>query len=222
MALPAYTQTKQLWLDNFTYWTINQYWEYELNIGANYLLQENGWKDYYVNHSVSWQPKWWCVTDLGLEMHFTNDPQALNTTELRLSPGQKIIFDPYINSIHLEKPYIYGRYDYRAINYLGEDTIDIKQRFRVRMGGRFILNNNVVNAKTVYIPLFYEMFFDIDDAAIERFATKDRFVIGVGYAFTNRLRAEFNYYHVRSRNTIENKYESSDKDYQILLRYFIY
>lgn len=215
-------QSNQIWLDDFTNWTINQYWEHELNIGGNYLLENNGWKDYYFNNALSWQPKWWAVTDLGLEMHFTYDPKYTNTTELRISPGQKIIFTPFIKSIHLEKPYVYGRYDFRAINYIGEDTIDIKQRIRLRAGGRFILNNTVVTAKSIYVPFYYELFFDIQDAAVERFAAKNRLVVGLGYAFTNKFRAEFTYYHYRSKNTIEDDYVESDKVYQLLVRYFIY
>lgn len=218
-------QDHQFWFDSFTYWTFSQRWEYELNIGANYLLKENGWKDYYINNSITYEHRWWCPTDAAIELHFTNDPQALNSTEERVSLGQKFIFTRFMEAIHLEKPYIYGRYDYRVINYLDNvslDTTDIKQRIRFRMGGRFILNNTVVEAKSIYIPFYYEKFFNINDEAIERFAARDRLVVGLGYAFTNKLRSEFTYYYVRSRNTYEDKYETADIVYQIQIKYYIY
>ena len=215
-------QDNQLWLDNFTMWTFSQRWEYELNIGGNYLLIENGWKDYYINNTLTHEYRWWCPSEASLELHYTNDPQEINSTEQRISLAQKMIFTKFMNVIHLEKPYIYGKYDYRVISYIDDYQTDIKQRVRLKVGGRFILNNTVVEAHSIYAPVAYEKFFNINDAAIEHFAAKDKFMVGLGYAFTNKLRSEFVYYLYRSKNTVENSYATTDVVYQLLLRYYIY
>jgi len=212
------SQDVQGWMDGFVVKPFG-YFEYEGNIGINRLLQEDGWGDYYFANTLSYQRINWYLAEAALEFHYTKDPQALNITEISMFLGQRFFFTTFIEKIHLQLPYFYLRLDNRFLNY-EDGTMDQKVRLRPRLGGRFILNNIFIGDNTWYIPFYAEYFFNFNGEAFERYASRNRFMTGVGYAFTQRLRGEFNYYGQRSRNTNEDSFVKTDMMFQVAVRYY--
>jgi hypothetical protein len=219
ISIVSNSQDIQGWADVFVTKTFG-YFEYEGNLGTARLLRENGWKDYYFANTISYQRASWYHAEAALELHKTLDPQALNINEISMFLGQKFFFATFIEKIHLQLPYFYLRLDNRYLDY-EDGSADQKVRLRPRVGGRFILNNIFIDDNTWYIPFYAEYFFNFNGEAFERYATRNRFMTGVGYAFTQRLRAEINYYGQRSRNTNEDSFVRTDMMFQIAIRYQI-
>jgi len=215
----AAAQSSQLWLDYMAYPIQDLNWDYEINFGYNRLLSEGGWVDVYLNNTVTFQKLWWLLFDGSLELHYTYDPQYLNSFEIRpwiMTTARWNTEGEYLN---LFKPYIAALFEYRQIFYDGDTPNEQKMRFRTRLGGRITINNKTMSVRTFYVPFRVEMFFDLNGSATERFASKSRIMLGLGYIFNNALRAEFVYYVNSSRNTYEDKFDATDNIFSFILRH---
>jgi len=217
----THAQDVQLWLDGFVYKSFGKKWEYEGNVGVNKLLQKQGWGDIYLCNTLSWQGPWWYSAEGSLELHYTNDHQASDIIEVRPWLAQKFIFAHFVKALRLDKPHMYMRLDQRYLFYPEQDTSDVKTRLRVRFGGRVLLNNSKLTDKTFYVPFFFENFFNFNGEAIERYASRNRTVIGLGYVFNSKWRGEFDYYAQRSRNSIENELVKTDIMVQFKVMYYL-
>jgi hypothetical protein len=217
----ALSQDIQGWLDGFIIKEIGNTGVYEGNIGVNKLFQKDGWADAYFCNTFSWDVTPWYMAEGSLELHYTKDPQYTDMTEVRPWIGMKFTYNKFFESIHLERPYFYLRLDQRFLSYLDYDTTEIKTRLRPRIGGRFILKNNALSAKTFYIPFYFEYFVNFNGDALERYASQNRSVIGLGYVFNYSWRAEFVHYTQRSRHSQEEDFEKTDVIFQLQLRYFL-
>jgi len=214
----VFSQDVQGWMDAFVVKPFG-YFEYEGNLGTAKLIQKDGWRDYYLANTLSYQRANWYLAEACLELHSTRDPQDQNVKEVTVFLGQRFFFTTFIKKIHLQLPYFYLRLDERNLFYEDGST-DQKVRLRPRLGGRFILNNIFISDKTWYIPFYAEYFINFNGEAFERFASRNRFMTGVGYAFTQKLRGELNYYAQRSRNSNEDSFERTDMIFQVAVRYY--
>jgi hypothetical protein len=217
----SHAQDVQAWLDGFVYKSFGKKWEYEGNVGVNKLLQKQGWGDIYLCNTFSWQGAWWYSAEGSLELHYTNDQQNADIVEVRPWLAQKFIFAQYVKALRVDKPYMYMRLDQRFLFYPEQDTSDVKTRLRVRFGGRVLLNDTKLTAGTFYIPFFFENFFNFNGEAIERYATRNRTVVGLGYMFNSKWRTEFDHYIQRSRNSIEGEIVKTDIMLQLKVLYFL-
>ena len=214
----ASSQDVQLWTDAFVVKPLG-YFEYEGNLGTSQLLSKDGWGDYYFCNTLSYQRVNWYLAEVALEFHRTIDPQAQNVSEIDMFIGQRFFFTTFLEKIHLQLPYFYLRLDNRIMNY-EDGTTDNKVRLRPRIGGRFLINNMFIDDKTWYIPFYAEYFVNFNGDAFERYASRNRFMTGLGYAFTRKLRTELNYYAQRSRNTNEESFTKTDMMFQVAVRYY--
>jgi hypothetical protein len=216
----ASSQDVQTWVDGFVVKPLG-YFEYEGNLGTARLLQTNGWRDFYLCNTMSYQRATWYLAEGSAELHLTKDPLAQDITEVRIFLAQKFFFASYMEKIHLQLPYFYMRLEDRFMSYHDDGTTEQKLRLRARLGGRFLINNIFIDKNTWYIPFSAEYFFNFNGEALERYAASNRFMIGVGHAFTQRWRGELNYYAQRSRNTNEDSFEKTDMMFQLAIRYHI-
>jgi hypothetical protein len=211
----SFGQDVQAWLDGFIVKPIGNSIENELNLGVNKLVQNNGWGEVYAANTLSWIVTGWYTAEAALELHYTNDPQAFDIREARVFLGQKFTFTRFIEKIHLEQPYFYARLEQRFLEYPDQDTTEQKSRIRLRLGGRFLLNNTTMSAGTYYFPFYFEQFYNFNGEALERFASRKRWVVGFGYNWNYRWRTELFYYAQRSRNSIEDSYVKTDMMFQL-------
>ena len=154
-------------------------------------------------------------------MESTRLEEAREITEVTMFLAQKFFFTTFMEKIHLQLPYFYTRMEDRFLSYHEDGTTEQKIRLRARLGGRFILNNIFIDNNTWYIPFYAEYFFNFNGEAFERYASRNRIVTGLGYAITQKFRAELMYYGQRSRNTIEDSFARTDMMFQVNLRYYL-
>jgi hypothetical protein len=212
-------QDFQVWLDAYAVKPFG-YFENEVNIGYDRLLKENGWRDYYICNTLTYQRISWFAAEAAVEFHHTDDPEAVDINEIRVFASARFNFATYMPKIHLQLPYFYLRVEERNLFYPEDNTSEQKLRLRPRLGGRFLLNNNYITDNTFYIPFYYEFFINFNGEAFERYASRNRFMAGLGYGITNKARAELMYFAQRSRNSIEDSFVRTDTMFQLNFRYY--
>jgi hypothetical protein len=216
----GYSQNPQVWIDLFGYKEFGKSWEYEANPGYSKLIAPQGWTDVYFCNTASWQVNKWYMAEGSLELHYTFDPADQNSIEVRPWLGQKIIYPEFIKAIHLDKPFFYVRLDQRFLWYPESDASETKTRFRPRIGGKFLLNNTSLKSKTFYIPWYIESFINLNGEASERYASRSRKFVGLGYVFNPKWRLEIDYLSQHARNTFEDKFVKTDNIIWLQLKYY--
>jgi len=213
-------QDVQFWMDAYGYKNIGKDWEYEANIGYNTVARDSAWHDVYFSNTFTWQIKKWYALEGSAEIDFSKDPSESNIIELNIQGNQTFTFVQFIDAIHLAKPYLTAKLEFRFLWYPGVDTSDFKYRTRFRIGGKFILNKTRIEKNAVYVPFYYENFFELNGAATERKAEKARGKVGLGYVFSTKVKGELGYIAQLARNTIDNDIERTDFVLQFKLRYY--
>jgi hypothetical protein len=90
---------------------------------------------------------------------------------------------------------------------------------RLKLGGRFILNRDALVEKAIYMPFYFEGFFNFNGEAFEHTAEKAKASLGIGYIFDRKWMGEFVYKLQLGRNTLTNDVERSNIIFQALVRY---
>lgn len=212
-------QNTQGIFDFFGYKKFGKSWEYEGNIGMDVLMKQNGWFEIYFTNAVSLEIAKWYELEAGLEFHKTTNPVSYDVSEINGTIAQKFIFVQYWKSIHLQKPYFAMCLEQRYLWYPEEDTSDTKTRLRMKLGGRFILNRDAMVEKAIYMPFYFEGFFNCNGEAFEHTAEKAKASLGLGYIFDRSWMGEFVYKVQLARNTISDDVDRSDIIFQVLVRY---
>jgi hypothetical protein len=218
---PAQSQDVQFWIDGYVYKEFGNRVIYEANPGYNKLLRSDGWSSVYLSNTVSVDLTAWYMAELSVEVNYTKDPEGPEILEIKPFLGQQLTYNRFFESIHLDRPYFYLRYEQRFLDYTEGDSTVIKSRLRPRIGGRFILKGNSLSVKTWYIPFYYERFINLDGEAVERYANISRLVFGAGYVINSNWRTEVRYYGQRSRHNVEDRLVKTDMMFQLKLMYYI-
>jgi len=213
-------QDVQLWIDAYGYNNIGKKVEYEANIGYNTVAIDSAWHDIYWANTFTWDINKWYALEGSAEINFSKDPSESNIIELNIQGNQVFTFVQFIDAIHLAKPYLAAKLECRFLWYPGVDTSDIKYRTRFKIGGKFILNKIRMVKNAVYIPFYFENFFDLNGTATERKAEKARGKVSLGYVFSKKIRGELGYIAQLARNTIEDDVERTDFVLQFKFRYY--
>lgn len=132
----------------------------------------------------------------------------------------KSYFHPVYKKLRLQKPYFYWRLEQRFLGYQDAEVIDYKTRLRLRLGSRILLNHHTFTDKTWYIPFFFERFLNFNGEAIERYAFKNRVVLGIGYNANSKWFYELMHYIQRSRDTVEDDFARTDIIFQLNFKRF--
>jgi hypothetical protein len=212
-------QNTQGWFDFYGYRSFGKSWQYEGNIGMDVLMKQNGWFEIYFTNAVSVGIVNWYELEGGLEFHKTTDPVNFDVSEITFTLAQRFNFVQYLRAVHLQKPYFAMCLEQRYLWYPEEDTSDNKTRMRLKLGGRFILNRDAMVEKAIYMPFYFEGFFNFNGEAFEHTAEKAKASLGVGYIFDRRWMGEFVYKLQLGRNTLTNDVERSNIIFQALVRY---
>jgi hypothetical protein len=83
-----------------------------------------------------------------------------------------------------------------------------------------MINKETMITGTFFIPFFFEGFINFNGEAFERFASRNRTVIGLGYIFNPHWRSEVVHYVQRSRNSIKDSYTKTDIIFQLKVNYY--
>jgi hypothetical protein len=217
--IPATGQVnEQLWFEYLLNTPFADSWNLENAFTYSTLLNTPRWR------ALDWAPTLeYSITqnfDLMVmgTVSYTKQNESYNTLELRPAVGTRIHFTPN-NRILIR---LLLRYEQRNLLNLESDTWDQSYRPRVRFETIFPINQ----------PSYYrnELWYAIGDAEIlfngnrnleERFANRARFRVGLGYRFTTAFRIEFLYMLQKSRNGIDENFESSDNIFRFRLKHYL-
>jgi Protein of unknown function (DUF2490) len=207
-----------------------QMWdEYMLNYPfANSFNLENA----FAYSTVIGSPKWraydyaatleWSVTNridviAATALSYTTQTDSYNTFEIRPGLGTRLYFTPNKRI----QTRLLLRVEQR--NFKNLDTKEWTQQYRPRARAEMIIP---INKNSYYVDKLWYAITDVEwlyktDDVEERFANRFRWRIGAGYRLSYNLRFEFIYMLQRSKNTIEDDFESSDNIFRFRIKQYL-
>ncbi len=218
--MQARAQETILTLDYYGYPQPWYPWSLELNPGISGSLKQDGWRDYYMAATASWQPEDWFRLDGSGEFHSTIDPLFVNSTEIRPTLLGAFIWPTQGRFFNLYNPEFNARLDYRFLNYAEDYPDEVKSRIRFQMLGRFTINDTTMSIGTFYVPWALESYTDLNDDPKERNAYMWRWRVGIGCVVTGFLRTELHYIAARVRDTTTDNFELTSRTIWFLVRHY--
>lgn len=204
----------QLWVDVNPHIEINKRWEYFGDISYRTILGESKFSRFVFRPSVQFH--WTYELDLigGVGLFLTWEERNYSTVELRPYQGAKVNWPSVWRFNFKHRVLVEERLLW---NNLG--VFEPNFRFRYRLKTKFPINKPNVGYKTIYLPLSYEIFGNTGDEDVELFRNQARAVVGLGYVFSHRWIAEFEFTFQRSRSNIDDDYKLSDRIFRFKLIY---
>jgi hypothetical protein len=218
----ARAQKSEAWLDFVANWSPPaSLWSYEVNPGFAKGLAGAQWLDVYVASTAAFQPHNWLSTEGNLEFHYTFDKVNEDVLEVRPWLGFNFIWATFGKYLNLFYPSVSLRLEERFFWYQESGTNETKTRARIRLFARFPLNNETLSPETFYILSLAEVYLPLDGEAPEVSADRKRFQLGLGYVAATDLRLELQFILMRTRNSIENTFETDSRIVWLLARHYL-
>jgi len=207
-AFSAKGQLNQIWVDANLQHGINKKWSVIGDAGARYTI------DHSLSVTFARAGMIYHVSPIiklygGLAYFYFNTPVS-ETKANEIRPWQGFRVD-----INLGKSVVlsnYTRLEERFIYSEGSDNFYL--RFRNLTGLSFIVYNNKEKSKSIYVPVSFEFFEDLNK---EMFVNRYRIYMGTGYAFSKN-KIEFHYILQNGRVNANDNIELTENIYR--LRWF--
>ena len=190
MAQDESANTTQLWL----FWHHNHSFTPRFNyigdIGYKQELPYDNWTRLNFKPGLQWSVG--SIVDLtgGLGFYYTVQKIIPNSMELRSWQGIKIHW-PDLGRFLFDH---YARIEQRFNHSIGSiEPWSFALRTRYRLNVVFPLNHPGIIDKTLYMRINTEFFWNIGKSIEERFVNKNRYCMGIGYRFNQKLRFELYY-----------------------------
>lgn len=215
----------QLW-SNLTFdWAKSARLVYELDVEPKLLVKkpegEPGWRNVDLTPNVEYSPTGWFDLVGEATVGYTRQTDEVNSFEVSPRVGIRFHFlSRYVDAVVRKREMSPNRrlvvrdlmrVESRNLFYGGAGSgTDSSWRFRNRIEVLLPLNGpTLAGDRVLYALSDWEWFVPIDEPD-ERFANRHRVRAGFGYRRTASWRYEFLYMWTRSRNTIEDGFETSD------------
>ncbi len=221
----------QLWGNVTIDWVKNDRLVYEIDFEPKALVivpeGQAGWRNLDTTPSITFSAKNW--VDLTAEMvsGFTKQTDDVGTFELtpRFGAEFHLLSRELPRMTRRERPprfrvvlVNYFRVEWRNFVSSNDSPNESAWRFRNRLGLSFPLNREkTTDAGACYLISDFEWFLPLSDPA-ERFANRQRFRIGLGYRRSFNWRFEALYMWTRSRHTIEESFDTTERIIDIRVR----
>lgn len=220
----AWAQTNlQLW-GNLTFdWVKSDRLVYELDLEPKALLDapegDPGWRNLDVTGNAEYSPRPWLDLVTEAVVGVTKQTDDVNTFELTPRVGARFHLFSRAPRFHPREQAPRRRivvrdlvrFESRNFFYYGSGSgSDSTFRFRNRLEFLVPLNQaRITDDGTRYLLADWEWFVPLEDQE-ERFANKQRIRTGLGYRRNFNWRFEALYIWTRSRNTIDDGFDTSD------------
>jgi hypothetical protein len=181
------------------------------------LFGEPKWRAYDYSGTVEWSVNQNIDLISQMIVSYTNQTESYNTLELRPILGTRFYFTPNKRI----QTRLLLRMEQR--NFKNLETKEWDMVFRPRARGEVIIpinKDSYFEDKLWYALTDLEWLLKIDDVN-ERFANRLRWRVGLGYRLNYNLRFEFVYMLQKSRNVIEDNFESSDNIFRFRLKQYL-
>jgi hypothetical protein len=198
--------TEQLWVDFYSYIPITDSLEYDGDIGFRHAFSEFSWWKVYWRPALAYKWKKSIRFHGGFKVAYDDYEIGADTFELRPYLGIKIIW-PRVDRLAFRH---FFRAEERLLLNTESDSWTSHTRLRYKLGLKVPLNNPEMVKRTVYLIASAELFGNSEGDLEERFASKRRGTVGVGYLFDQSWGLEFEYTRQGSRDTRLGGYEGTD------------
>jgi Protein of unknown function (DUF2490) len=223
----------QLWGNITLDWVTSNRLAYELDVEPKVLLSkpdgDPDWRNLDVTPNVEWSPKPWIDLVLDTTVGRTTQTDDVDTVEVTPRVGARFHLFSRAQRYHPRerapaRRYVVRdlvRFEARNFYYSGGDVdYSYGSRFRNRLEFLVPLNKErLTDDGARYLLTDWEWFIPLSDQD-ERFANKQRIRAGLGYRRTFAWRFEALYIWTRSRNTIEDDFDTSDSIINIRVKRF--
>jgi hypothetical protein len=178
--LSAQNSSFQIWLDYDHTYKLNDKWRFF----SDYGFREQSEQLFRLHARPSFAFKNGNLLEYraGLGLFYLFGPDRLGLAEIR--PWQGILLSwPNFGRLHFKN---YMRFEERFTFLVNDNFDNYSIKWRYKIGLKVPLNNRSVAEKTFFIPLSFEVFFDIFNE--NQFLDNDRirFEAGLGYRFNDR------------------------------------
>jgi hypothetical protein len=147
---------------------------------------------------------------------FREDPADL--AELRAWQGV-IVFWPRITFARRQFDLRHRfRFEQRWFRQRDAESTEFSLRLRYRLATFIPLTKRSIEDKALFLPLMGEWFGDVGDDSSEFFAARLRLSTGLGYVLSNNWTLEFRYTAQKSRDTVEDRFTTTDHIFDFRLR----
>jgi len=199
--------TSQIWLDYADHFYLNRIWEFYNELGYRLEPEDGSWQEFLLRPSMrlhsSLKPY---EGRFGADVRWSDTEHLPSVLELRPWAGG-ILKWPALPRARLTLNH-FARIEWRLL--WRDDTWDVQSvgRFRYKLGTKIALSRERI-AGYFFVPLGIEWFVDLDDPARERFASRVRPEIGLGYVIDTVWVAEAHFYGQNSRAFGDDRFDTT-------------
>jgi hypothetical protein len=207
----------QTWMDFRTIYDFNEEFTYDGNYGIRGLISDEEWRRYYIHPSLIYYYKINLRLRGGIRFIFTEEYTTVNTFEIR--PWQGISLNWPQTSYFTINNYI--RMEQRFTTYSNDTKSDFVLRFRYRIQAKTPTITITAINQSIYFLANYEIFLNIGEAVAEKYVTRRRISLAMGFYFSNSWWLEFVYALQGSRRDSEDGFNSREHVLRFRLRFKI-
>jgi hypothetical protein len=217
--LKAQSTNEQIWFEYMLNYPFANSWNIELAGTYSTVLNSPRWRAFDLQVTPEYAITQHVDVMGALLVSRTFQEEALSTFEVREMLGARFHFTP--NRRILTRLLV--RFENRNIQNKETDEWGSSNRLRFRAESLIPLNKPTMFSgdKLWYSILDAEAFVVMDKDAEERFANRLRIRTGVGYRINYGLRLEFVYTLQRSRNALEDDFQTTDNIFRFRIKQYL-
>lgn len=204
----------QLWFDVIPHFEINNRMEYYGDLSYRTSINGEEFKKIVLRPSIRYH--WTYELDLigGVGLNYTAEPANYKIFELRPYQGIRLNW-PRIWRMNFKHR---GLVEERFIwNNQGEFDPNLRVRYRLKT--KLPINKANIGYQTLYIPMSVEIFGNVGPKEVERFQSRNRLMLGLGYVFSDKWIGEFEAILQASSSSATDNLTLSDRIFRFKLIY---
>lgn len=219
LVLLAQSSNEQIWFEYMLNYPFANSWNVELAGTYSTILGDSRWRALDLQLTPEYSITQHVDVMGALLVSRTFQQEALTTFEVREMLGARFHFTP--NRRILTRLLV--RFENRNIQNRETDDWGASNRLRFRAESVIPLNKPTMYSgdKLWYSILDAEAFVVMDQDAEERFANRLRIRTGIGYRIHYGLRLEFVYTLQRSRNALEEDFQTTDNIFRFRIKQYL-
>jgi len=204
--------TNQIWVDYYEYFYFKPKWEFYGDAGYRFMPEDFTWQMIHARPSIRYIANDVWEVHGGIGFFQTINKNYPNSFEIRPWQGTKIKWPSF-------KPVYFSHYIRLEERFFIPQGSAMEFNFRLRY--RIAVKIDVYrfqNKNLIFVPAYGEVFGNFGPEIQETFRNRARFALGVGYKTHKGWSFEFHFVSQRSKAGKEEKFETSDRLYQIKIR----
>jgi len=203
----------QIWIDVYPHFCVNDKLEYYGDAGFRTIVTEKSWNRLYIRPSLRYHFNKTIEAHAGLGFFYIFIKYDVNRFEITPWQGIRINW-PNVSIFSFKHLFrIEERISFLTNNW--SSSFDL--RFRYGLSGNITPCKNCSISK-MYIPMYVEFFFPVNDEIEEFFRNRGRAGFGIGYNVSKDWQYSLLFNWQRSRSGPNDELRVSDYAYQLIIR----